>query len=511
MEKIIIGVAIVLGVFFRVSQIGLIPPGLAMDEAAFGYNAWSIATNLSDEYGMKLPLTFRSFADFKLPAYGYLTSLVVKLFGPGIWQTRAISVLAGLVSCFLLYLIVTQLSEKRLGVVSALVMLWSPWGIFFSRGAFEGNLGLTFLLLGIWGLARARKDSRYLFLTALAFSLANYSYITYKFVGPVLMAAFLLFYRKKIKWQIAAAAMAVFAVASLPAFTSFSGISGSNRIESLLKLSPEATGYHPLVRLTANYLAYFSPRNLFFRPDPVRHRHFLELSTFFPVLAVFFLIGTYLLFVKRKTEMAGWLFTLLLVAPIPAAIAADPFATLRAIPLLPAYSVIIAMGLVWFLEKFIRFRLVILVGLMIMASVQLYSALMVMKHGQVAEWNGGIDELASQLEKYPSRPVFFDIPHDVYPNIALAALYPPAQMQKDSSNFDLSTYYTDPVFPETISFGRYRVGKTDRSAAANIPGAIIVTTPDGVFADEPTVRRWKELFRIKDTSGRDLFLVFAMN
>ena len=515
MEKVILALAIILGIFFRVWQIDNIPAGLAMDEAAFGYNAWAIGYNGHDEYGKFLPLSFRSFADFKLPAYGYLTAVVVKFFGPGVWQTRGISILAGLACCLLLFLIVRRITDnKRLATLSALIMLWSPWGVLFSRGAFEGNLGLFFLMLGAYGLVKFRDHPKYLYLTAVSFALANYSYITYKFVGFILLFVWLIAYRGVHKFSKSTlVSVFIFLIISAPAYLSLFGISGNNRISSLLKLSPKETGYPAVIQLTSSYLSYFSPRNLFFRPDPVRQRHFSDLSTFYPWMFVLWLAGVVVWFKTRKTELAKWIGIVLIVGPIPAAISQDPFATLRAIPMLPAYATLLALGAERLLELVKReyVKIAALAAILVFTCVSLYSALTVMKNGQVAEWNGGVEPLAKKLTAYPNRPVFVDIPHDVYPNLALALAYPPAEMQKANADFDLDKYYSDPVFSETIAFGRYRVGKTDRSKAAEVPGALLVVRPENTSASELTERSWKGAFEINDPSGKPLFLVYELN
>lgn len=515
MEKIILILATIVGIFFRVWQLDKIPAGLAMDEAAFGYNSWSIATNLHDEYGKFLPYAFRSFADFKLPAYGYLTAPVIKMFGPGVWQTRTVSVIAGLISCCLLYLIIKRLANRKLAIMASLIMLWSPWGILFSRGAFEGNLGLMFLLLGVFGLGESIKNRNYLFLAAVAFALANYSYIAFKFVSPVFLLLWIVGYRKIHRFfPKTVLALLLFLFLSAPGYLMFSGISGNNRINSLLKLNPKETGYPEITQITSNYLTYFSPRNLFFRPDPVRQRHFETVSTFYPFMFVFFIFGLLAWFKNRKTELSGWMLVGLLVGPIPAALSQDPFATLRAIGAFPAYCVLLAMGTEQLLIAPIvrKWRWIAIPSLFMLMSISVYTALMVMKNGQTAEWNDGIGELISRLKYYPNRTVFFDIPHDVYPNIALAMKYPPVDMQKDNSNFDLNKYYTDPVFSEVVIFGKYRVGKTDRSSAAEIPGAILIVRPENISSSEPNERGWKgKLFSVLDSNGKTLFLAYELN
>ena len=84
-------------------------------------------------------------------------------------------------------------------------------------------------------------------------------------------------------------------------------------------------------------------------------------------------------------------------------------------------------------------------------------------------------------------------------------------MQISNQGFDLSHYYTDPVFPNLISFDRYRVGKVDRSEAANIKGTILVARPEDIYENEARSRHWQEIFTITDDKGKTLFLGIALN
>ena len=55
-------------------------PPLLWDEAALGYNAYSIIKTGMDEFGKFLPLIFKSFGDYKPGLYVYLAIPFVKLF-----------------------------------------------------------------------------------------------------------------------------------------------------------------------------------------------------------------------------------------------------------------------------------------------------------------------------------------------------------------------------------------------------------------------------------------------
>ena len=60
-----------LAVLLRFFKLGSIPPHLTPDEAALGYNAYSILKTGKDEFGKTFPLVFKSFGDYKPGLYVY--------------------------------------------------------------------------------------------------------------------------------------------------------------------------------------------------------------------------------------------------------------------------------------------------------------------------------------------------------------------------------------------------------------------------------------------------------
>src|SRR5512141_1077338 len=98
----LIGILMV-AVFLRFYQLGSIPASPDWDEAALGYNAYSILKTGRDEYGKFLPLVFRSFDDYKPPLYIYLTVPMVALFGLNVFAVRLSSVLLGTLTVLLTY------------------------------------------------------------------------------------------------------------------------------------------------------------------------------------------------------------------------------------------------------------------------------------------------------------------------------------------------------------------------------------------------------------------------
>src|SRR5438270_3600910 len=80
-KGVAIALIIVLGFFLRIVNLQVSPPGFNADEAALGYNAYSILKTGKDEWGETLPLVFKSFSDYKPGVYVYLDIPFVALFG----------------------------------------------------------------------------------------------------------------------------------------------------------------------------------------------------------------------------------------------------------------------------------------------------------------------------------------------------------------------------------------------------------------------------------------------
>jgi len=64
---------IILGLILRTWHLSALPAGFTADEASHGYDAYSLLKTGKDQWGASWPLAFRSFGDFKLPIYTYLS------------------------------------------------------------------------------------------------------------------------------------------------------------------------------------------------------------------------------------------------------------------------------------------------------------------------------------------------------------------------------------------------------------------------------------------------------
>jgi 4-amino-4-deoxy-L-arabinose transferase-like glycosyltransferase len=96
---------IILAFLLRFFYLEKIPNGLYSDEAAYGYNAYSILLTGKDEYGNFLPVAFKSFGDYKAPLYIYYLVPFVAVFGLNIFSLRLSSAILGVAMVILVFIL----------------------------------------------------------------------------------------------------------------------------------------------------------------------------------------------------------------------------------------------------------------------------------------------------------------------------------------------------------------------------------------------------------------------
>ena len=169
----------------RFAGLSQLPQALNRDEAAIGYNAYSLLTTGKDEHGVAWPLNFKSIGDYKMPGYIYATILPVKVFGLNDFSIRFWSAVAGVSAVVAIYLITNNLLATAL-------MAFNPWAIFYSRIGFEANLALALFLVGWWLLLKKRWGG-YLF-----WLLAGLTYSSSLIFIPLFFAAAFIWLKPKI-------------------------------------------------------------------------------------------------------------------------------------------------------------------------------------------------------------------------------------------------------------------------------------------------------------------------
>lgn len=392
---IILFFIILIAVFLRFYQLNNIPPSLTWDEAAWGYNAYSLGIDGKDEFGRFLPIDYlESFGDFKPPVYAYLDIIPIKIFGLNEFSIRFPSALFGVLTVALTYFLVKRIfykskSKEFIALTSALFLAISPWHILLSRVAFEANVASFFIILGVWGFLAAMQDTStgsvhgkkwHLLISSVSFAISMYTFNTSRIVVPILVLMLLIIFRNKlieIKKVTSISFLIGFLIvvpilgfllspqASLR-FKEVNIFSDPNIIKTANQLiaNDENAFWSKLihnrrvlysVEYVKHYFDNLNPGFLFIKGDGNPKFSTQEVGQMYIFDIIFFISGIFLLL--KKKEGYWWIVPLwLLVAIIPAATARETPHALRIEAALPTFQIFTAYGLVYIFQMILNIK-----------------------------------------------------------------------------------------------------------------------------------------------------------
>jgi 4-amino-4-deoxy-L-arabinose transferase-like glycosyltransferase len=367
-------VIVVLGFFLRCYSLTSFPPSLNWDEVSHGYNSYSILKTGKDEWGENLPSIFRAYGDYKLPVYIYITTISIKAFGLTDFAVRFPSVLAGVGTIIATYYLTYELFRKRkLGYLSAFLVAVEPWSLFTSRGAFEANLALFFVVLGVYFFVKIIKNSKYLIFSSFFLGLSVWTYNSARGFVPILLIVMAMLYKKGLKdifsrniKTIIFSAL-VLMVFLIPMFVQLMQPSGQarygkvslidngaitqiNESRRISKLSPflnravnnKVTYFAK--HFTVNWVSHFSFDFLFFNGGSNYQFNIPKHGIIYIINVIPMIVGFVWLIIKRS-KSAILLIAWLLISPIPSSITNEAPHVLRVITMLPVPMIITAIGI----------------------------------------------------------------------------------------------------------------------------------------------------------------------
>jgi len=351
-----------------------VPPSLNWDEVSHGYNAYSILASGQDEWGVRLPTIFRAYGDYKLPAYIYLTTIPIALFGPGALAVRLVGVLAGLVTILVTYLLTKELFKEKTALIAAFLVAVEPWSFFLSRGAFEANLGLTFFVTGLYLFILFIKKQKYLPFSILFFGLSVWAYNSYRIFTPLMLGSLFFIYKDKIlmvfkKRKIyGIASIAIALVLFVPMVYQMISPEGQARygwvsiidegaiakinesralsnLPSGLDRAVHNKGTYFIQEFAGNYLSHFTPNFMFIKGGSHYQFNLPGFGLLYPINALFILIGIVIL-IKERSKHAALLLSWLILAPVASSLTREAPHALRFITLLPLPMILASIGIV---------------------------------------------------------------------------------------------------------------------------------------------------------------------
>ncbi|OGD08715.1 hypothetical protein A2397_04110 [Candidatus Amesbacteria bacterium RIFOXYB1_FULL_44_23] len=340
----------------RLWRVDKSPDSVNWDEAALGYNAYSLLKTGRDEFGKVLPVSLRSFDDYKPALYSYLSVPPVALFGLSETSTRLTSVISGVILVFLaLYLTVKLTGSFKTGLAAAVFLSLSPWAMHFSRIAFEANLASSLYYLGIGAFILGLKEKRFFYASFILMIISMYAYHAQRAVAlPTFVLLWILFRPVRLNRAELTKLGLILGLGLLPLIVSFVTEPAGSRLTAtnVLKLWPfvpkefSQIVYSPIYtmiwQLAGQFMAYFSPASLFVRGS-------VEPILRIPTLGLFgyellpLLITGLLVFFKSK-QFLKVAIAVLLLAPLPGVVTWNWFSVVRTVAVYPMLTMIMAIG-----------------------------------------------------------------------------------------------------------------------------------------------------------------------
>lgn len=431
----------ILAFSLRVYKLGEYPVGITWDEPAVGYNAYSILKTGKDEYGKFLPLTFKSFGDDKPGFFFYYIIPSVAIFGLTKFAIRFPSALAGVGTVIAIFFLTRMLFAKRkeftyLPYLSSLLLAISPWNINFSRGAWEVNLALFTIVLGIVFFLKAiqTKALKFFLLTFFFFAISMNVYHGAKVFLVVLLAGSLaIFWQdlRRLPKQKRLLGIILLILLMFPLLLSFKGSARRARVTNVFSYTRSEEEVAEIISqeevfpnlkfyvfhnealnkirwIADRYFNHFSGKFLFFEGDWQSPRHsapYMGMMYYIEIPFLFAGIGYALAKIKEREK--NLFFWWLIAGPVPAAVTRDAVHGLRSYWMVIPLMAFTAMGICVFyswLKK--RFRRFLLAGIFLVVCGYLFCFILYLDLYYIhfpkknsAGWNYGMEEVASLIEE----------------------------------------------------------------------------------------------------------------
>lgn len=384
--KYVFGLLLALAIFLRMYGLQQFPPSIYWEEAALGYDAYSILLTGKDHHGNSIPVVaFESFGDWKPSGYYYLLVPFIAVFGLDDWVVRLPTVLAGLA-----LILGTARIARKMGCNEAVALgvgAVSPWAIQFSRAGWEVMSASAFLVWGNYWLLTALEAKTINFKKALAgifvFAAAMYTYHATRLIIPLLLVGLASYYfavHAQSKQFFAAALQLIslnkFKIITLivlfvgvvsplllalgnpvisqrfnetSIFSDISVIEKSNEYKAAAGNTVWARIFYHRYLLFAqiiaqNFFSHFTLDFLILTGDENLRHSINFMGQLYHIELVFLLVGAYIWF-KKISALKVYLLFWLVVAVLPASVTTGTPHALRILPALPIFIMVITSGI----------------------------------------------------------------------------------------------------------------------------------------------------------------------
>lgn len=431
---------IILAVILRFIWLDRFPPALYTDETNQGYNAYSVLNTLHDEHGNFLPLSFRSFGDWKPPLPTYIMIPFIYVFGLNEISVRLPSAILGAGSILLLFYLVREMFPQikglnKIALLSVLFLTVSPWHILQSRSAMLVIVSLFFFECGVLFFLLGLRKKYMLILSSLMFVLSVYSYYGMRIITPLFILFLFIYYRKKSTFtgRSTVTALLLGLLLLLPLGISFlkdsDVVLGRARTVSVfydqgvrltqwklitedgIKAPPFITRfYHNAVymyasRIVRNFLIHFEPKYLFLIGDTSPPFQIPGMGIIYLTDGVLIFLGI-ISFIKNKYPSKLFMSVWIILSILPAALTFMVPASNRTFNAVIIYAVLASLGAYYLYGK-IKFKriaaIIFTVILILNTSYFMNQYFLVLSQKHADWWNYGWKETVLSVSKIQSN------------------------------------------------------------------------------------------------------------
>lgn len=496
---------IVISLVLRIYKLDQVPPSINWDEAANGYNAWTIANYGRDEWGKSYPLYFASFRDNKHPIHIYITSIFVKAFGLSDFTVRLPSAIFGTLNVFLIFFLTKILfKDNSFALIAASLLAISPYSIQFSRYNHEANFALFFFILGLvlffLGIEKKNISLSFAF---LSFGLCLLSYHSSMVVVPMTILILLSFYVKKIiklkKFLLLGVLFFLLFVSMLflnRPLLGFARIKQTSIQEEQIKKTWSYKEYKSkllgFVEVVFNqYSSHFEPQFLFLSGDKNSRHSSQYVGEFYMIDSLFLVLGIIFLILRMfrgnndfgdRVKIPLLIILLALIAPLPSTFVRDAPHAGRSLFMMGIWHIILAYGIFKVFEIFKnqKFKSAILFGVIFLTytfSLKHYLTLYFQEYSKsyAIDWQYGMKEIVYYVKDHPEYSQVYMTDTQAQPYIFF--LFYLKTPLPDLLN---NVYYADTDESRTYntisSFGRYHFGGWEPTKSVPSSGVLYILT-----------------------------------
>lgn len=176
------------------------PPGLHIDEVSFAADAKAIAETGRDTWGVKFPLAFKAFGEWKAPGLTYSMAFWAKVLGRmDNFVARLPSAIAGLTTLVTLALTLHYLYPNvayAIILIPSLILAFSPWHFDMSRIFYEAFSALALFSISLALMIKSTLSGKvsikqYLLIAAIA-AISGYYYASIRYIVLASVTIFVL-------------------------------------------------------------------------------------------------------------------------------------------------------------------------------------------------------------------------------------------------------------------------------------------------------------------------------